>query len=64
MLAAHALGVARAWLIAHDRDALAPEQSRADRALFPRRRAGEPVAYLTGEREFYGLALRGNARRC
>ncbi|MGH8616246.1 MAG: peptide chain release factor N(5)-glutamine methyltransferase [Burkholderiales bacterium] len=27
-------------------------------ALFARRRAGEPVAYLTGEREFYGLPFR------
>jgi len=32
------------------------------RELFKRRRAGEPVAYLLGEREFYGIMLRVDAR--
>jgi release factor glutamine methyltransferase len=32
------------------------------RALFKRRRLGEPVAYLLGEREFYGISLRVDAR--
>lgn len=32
------------------------------RALHQRRRAGEPVAYLLGEREFYGRSFRVDAR--
>jgi release factor glutamine methyltransferase len=32
------------------------------RELFKRRRNGEPVAYLLGEREFYGIALRVDSR--
>jgi release factor glutamine methyltransferase len=58
VLAAHALGIPRARLLADAGRALGPEASRRVERLFLRRRAGEPVAYLTGEREFYGLALR------
>jgi release factor glutamine methyltransferase len=54
VLAAHVLGVDRAWLIAHDRDVLPPEQSEAIGNLIRRREAGEPVAYILGEKEFYG----------
>ncbi|KAF1047942.1 peptide chain release factor N(5)-glutamine methyltransferase [Xylophilus sp.] len=65
MLLLHALGRAphdRAWLLAHDGDALdAPVQAAFDAAC-TRRLAGEPVAYLTGEKEFFGLALRVDAR--
>lgn len=57
-LAGHALGVNRAWLIAHDRDEIAPETQARIEALIARRAAGEPVAYLVGEREFYGRAFR------
>jgi len=54
ILIAHALGVNRAWLIGHDRDSLDADQDAAVEALLRRRLAGEPVAYLLGEREFYG----------
>lgn len=57
ILLAHVLQKDRAWLVAHDGDALRREQADAFFALAARRRDGEPVAYLTGEREFYGLAL-------
>ncbi|SFN03460.1 release factor glutamine methyltransferase [Formivibrio citricus] len=50
----HATGHNRAWLIAHDRDEVLPEHAAVFHSLAERRRAGEPVAYLTGEREFYG----------
>jgi release factor glutamine methyltransferase len=46
VLLAHVLGKDRAWLIAHDDDALAREQSEAYFALAARRRDGEPVAQL------------------
>jgi release factor glutamine methyltransferase len=57
VLLAHALRQARSWLVAHAGDPLPREQAAAFAALAARRRAGEPVAYLTGEREFWGLAL-------
>ena len=57
VLLAHVLGVNRAWLIAHAADALDATGAAAFMALAKRRRDGEPVAYLTGTREFWGLAL-------
>jgi release factor glutamine methyltransferase len=52
----------RAWLVAHDQDALAPQDQAQYEALCARRAAGEPVAYLVGEKEFFGLPLRVDAR--
>ncbi|WP_374567805.1 peptide chain release factor N(5)-glutamine methyltransferase [Ideonella sp.] len=57
LLLGHVLGRPRSWLIAHDSDALPPDAARAYAALCDRRAAGEPFAYLVGEREFHGLAL-------
>jgi len=57
VLLAHALQRDRAWLVAHRDDALMRVQGDAFAALAKRRRDGEPVAYLTGVREFYGLSL-------
>lgn len=48
------LGVNDAYLIAHAGVALDALQSAQFRALAARRAAGEPVAYIVGEREFYG----------
>ncbi len=65
MLLLHALGrdsTDRAWLIAHDGDALSPAVQAAFDTLCRRRMAGEPVAYLTGRKAFYGLALHVDAR--
>jgi release factor glutamine methyltransferase len=55
VLACEAGGVKRSWLLAHDTDAVADETVAACEALFARRAAGEPVAYLLGVREFFGL---------
>lgn len=52
----------RAWLLAHDTDALPAEPSTTFNALCQRRLTGEPVAYLTGHKAFYGLQLRVDAR--
>ncbi len=54
VLLSHALKVDHAWLIAHDRDAPTPAQQDAIASLITRRATGEPVAYILGEREFYG----------
>ena len=47
-----------AHLIAHPEAPVSAEQRRAYDALVARRHAGEPVAYLTGEREFYGRTFK------
>lgn len=47
----------RAWLLAHDQDALSDPQAQAYEALCARRLRGEPLAYLVGEKEFFGLML-------
>ncbi len=57
LLLAATLGRPRAWLLAHDDEPLADEAAARYTALLARRAAGEPVAYLLGEREFHGLAL-------
>lgn len=46
-----------AWLLAHGDDLLTAEQAQQYVALVVRRVAGEPVAYITGRREFYGRAF-------
>lgn len=50
-------GKSRAWLIAFDDATLDESQLAQLNALLIRRAAGEPVAYLTGEREFWSLPL-------
>ncbi|MBI3527642.1 MAG: peptide chain release factor N(5)-glutamine methyltransferase [Betaproteobacteria bacterium] len=58
ILFGHAMGVSRAWLSAHRDDAADPSAVEPFRELIRRRRIGEPVAYLVGRREFYGLEFR------
>ena len=65
LLLLHALdhpGDDRAWLLAHDSDPLAPELLATFAELLARRLAGEPVAYLVGEKEFHGLLLKVDRR--
>jgi len=52
------LGVPRAWLIAHDTDPLDARQQERFQDWLARRLDGVPLAYLTGEKEFFGLTLR------
>ena len=56
LLLAHQLGRTRAWLLAHGDTPVA--DSAALHSVFARHAAGEPLAYLVGEREFRGLSLR------
>jgi release factor glutamine methyltransferase len=65
LLLLHALGKpasARSWLLAHDSDELTPEVAEAFGALSLRRVTGEPLAYIVGSKEFFGLALQVDAR--
>lgn len=50
-----ALNVTRAWLIAHAQQLLTDVQVSDFHKLLHRRLLGEPVAYILGRREFYGL---------
>lgn len=54
LLLSHVLKRGHAWLVAHDRDELGAETKAQFDALVARRTHGEPVAYLLGEREFFG----------
>jgi release factor glutamine methyltransferase len=65
LLLLHALGrgdAGRAWLLAHDGDALDAGPRDAFMALCRRRAAGEPLAYIVGQKEFFGLRLAVDSR--
>lgn len=55
LLVAHVLNTTRTRLILHHRDVLTPEQHTHIHQLIHRRMRGEPIAYLTHTKEFYGL---------
>ena len=57
LLLAHALGRPAWWLHAHDRDPVPRLAKRRFERLLARRAGGEPLAYLTGRREFWSLDL-------
>lgn len=48
-------GISRAWIICHEEQALTHEQHSRFETLLHRRLQGEPIAYIFGRREFYGL---------
>ncbi len=52
----------RAWLLAHDSDPVSESSLEHLRCLTSRHGHGEPMAYLTGRQEFFGLDLRVDAR--
>lgn len=57
LLAAHALGESREYVLAHPEHSLTPAQAEGLEGLLRRRAAREPLAYLTGRKEFFGLAF-------
>ncbi len=61
ILASHAMGVSRAWLVGHDRDDVGPEGCAAVEQLLRQRELGTPVAYILGAKEFYGRRFRVTA---
>lgn len=58
LLLAHVLAVPRARLKSHPEDLPDPSRTQHYRRLLARRAAGEPLAYLTGCRDFWSLSLR------
>jgi release factor glutamine methyltransferase len=65
LLLLHALGrsqAERAWLLAHDTDALDARARDKFMDMCARRAGGEPLAYIVGHKEFFGLDLAVDAR--
>lgn len=54
LLLCHRLGRTPAWLAAHGDDPFDAAQRESFQTLIARRAAGEPIAYLCGEKEFHG----------
>lgn len=57
LLLAQQLDKQRAWLYAHPDDVVDADMAQRFEALVSRRVAGEPIAYVTGHREFWSLDL-------
>ncbi|HEY7378177.1 MAG TPA: peptide chain release factor N(5)-glutamine methyltransferase [Steroidobacteraceae bacterium] len=57
LLLAHVLECPRTFMHTHEAESVAPAAAARIRELIARRKAGEPVAYITGEREFWSLEL-------
>jgi release factor glutamine methyltransferase len=57
VILAHVLGMRRATLLSRHSDSLDAGSARTFQELLERRTKGEPVAYITGHKEFYGLDL-------
>ncbi len=58
LLLQYALTVNRAWLIAHATDTIQEDLYQNFDALLKRRLKGEPIAYIVGYREFFGLRFK------
>jgi release factor glutamine methyltransferase len=58
VLMMHVLAKDRAWILSHWHDAIDTHCSIPYRTVIERRRAGEPIQYITGEAEFHGLPFR------
>jgi release factor glutamine methyltransferase len=58
VLLLHKIGKNKAWLMAHAGDEFAGCTAIGYAALVERRQKGEPIQYITGEAEFYGLPFR------
>jgi release factor glutamine methyltransferase len=54
----HLLGKDKAWLIAHAEEELSDDKAARYAEALERRFQGEPIQYITGEAEFYGLPFR------
>lgn len=58
LLLSHVLVRPRSWLLAHGDHVLSPTEAATFDSLLTRSALGEPLAYLLGEKAFYGLTLR------
>ncbi len=60
ILLSHVLNKDRSYLFAWPEQSLSDDQQRTFQSLLERRLQGEPVAYITGEREFWSLSFKVN----
>jgi len=58
LLLMRALGKDRAWLLTHPEDPLPPQELAQYQGWIARRASHEPIQYILGEQEFFGLAFR------
>jgi release factor glutamine methyltransferase len=58
LLLLHVVGQNKSWLMAYQEDELAEDKAARYIELIERRQKGEPIQYITGETEFYGLPFR------
>jgi release factor glutamine methyltransferase len=58
LLLTHTLGISRATLMAHPERVISRDEQAAYQAVLERRLGCEPIQYILGEQEFYGLTLR------
>lgn len=58
LLLLHILQHDRAWLLTHPEAEITPEQLARFQAALDRRASHEPIQYITGRQEFFGLTLR------
>src|SRR5262245_52378522 len=57
LLLRHTLGLDQAQLLARDRDQIAPADCQRYLSMIARRASREPLQYITGHQEFYGMDL-------
>lgn len=57
VLLAHVIGKPQTWVLAHPEAALSRSEQAELRALLSRLKKGEPLAYLIGKQEFFGLSF-------
>ncbi len=57
VLLSHTIQQSRSWIMAYQDEPVTEEHIAKFQALVDRREAGEPIAYLTGEREFWSQTL-------
>lgn len=57
VLLAHTLGRARVWVLAHGAELLDEQEQHTYAALIDRRARGEPIAYLRGHVEWFGMEM-------
>jgi release factor glutamine methyltransferase len=62
LLLTHVLRIDRVRLVIDSRKPLSKEELERYRALIARRRKGEPIAYILGQREFMGHQFKTDAR--
>jgi release factor glutamine methyltransferase len=62
VLLRHTQGISRAQLYMEPDGQISPSNEEAFRGMVERRRRGEPSAYITGHREFYGLEFQVDSR--